>query len=99
MSLLAVVLDPEAQAEFDEGYDFYEGRRSGLGEAFADAVQVVLDRIRAMPRLHAPVFRDVRRAVVRAYPFCVYYREEPTLVRVLSVFHTSRDPAIWKSRA
>ena len=39
---LPVILDPEAQAEFDEGYDFYEGRRSGLGERFG-AVQVVLD--------------------------------------------------------
>ncbi len=36
-----VVLDPEARAEFDEGYDFYESRRAGLGERFADAVQVV----------------------------------------------------------
>lgn len=96
---LPVVLDPEARAEFDEGYDFYEGRRAGLGEAFADAVQAVLDRIGLNPKLHAAVFGDIRRAVVRGFPYCVYYREEATLVRVLSVFHTSRDPAIWQSRA
>jgi len=35
---LPVILDPEARAEFDEGYDYYEGRRAGLGESFADAV-------------------------------------------------------------
>lgn len=93
-----IILDPEARAEFDEGYDFYEGRRAGLGEAFADAVQVVLDRIRKMPQIHRVVFRDVRRGIVRGYPYCVYYREEPTQVRVVSVFHTSRDPAIWQSR-
>ena len=77
---LPVVIDPEAQDEFDEAYDYYEGRRAGLGEAFADAVQVVLDRIGIMPH-------------------CVYYREESSLVRVISVFHTSRDPAIWQFRA
>ena len=43
--------------------------------------------------------RNVRRGVVRGYPYCIYYREEPTQVRVLSVFHTSRDPTIWQSRA
>jgi plasmid stabilization system protein ParE len=96
---LPVILDPEAQAEFDEAYDYYEGRRAGLGEAFADAVQVVLDRVGQTPRLHQAVFGDVRRAVVRGYPYCVFYREEPTRVRVLSVFHTSRDPTIWQSRA
>ncbi|MBA4191574.1 MAG: hypothetical protein C0467_26645, partial [Planctomycetaceae bacterium] len=93
---LPVILDPEAQAEFDEGYDFYEGRRPGLGERFANAVQVVLDRIAGSPRAHANVFADIRKAVVRRFPYCVYYREEPSQVRVLAVFHTSRNPAIWQ---
>jgi len=35
---LPIILDPEARDEFDEGYDFYEGRRAGLGEVFAAAV-------------------------------------------------------------
>ena len=95
---LPVILDPEAQAEFDEAYDFYEGRRTGVGERFADAVQMVLDRIAGQPRLHTAVFGDVRKAVVAAFPYCVFYREEPSQVRVLSVFHTSRDPSIWQSR-
>ena len=96
---LPVILDPEAQAEFDEAYDYYEGRRTGQGEAFADEVQVVLDLIGQMPRIHQVVFQDIRRAVVRGRPYCVYYREEPTRMRVLSVFHTSRDPAVWQARA
>ena len=95
---LPVSLDPEAQAEFDESYDFYEGRRAGLGERFADAVQVVMDRIAGLPRTHATVFADIRKAVVRGFPYCVYYREEASHVRVLAVFHTSRDPAIWQDR-
>ena len=96
---LPVLLDPEARVEFDQGYDYYEGQRAGSGEAFADAVQVALDRIGSMPQLHRAVFGDTRRAVVRGYPYCVYYREEATRVRVLSVFHTRRDPNIWQSRA
>ncbi len=98
MSFL-VIVDPEAQAEFDDGYDHYESKRPGLGETFAEAVHVVLDRIGRMPRMHRVAFADIRRAVVRGFPYCVYYRAEPTVVRVLSVFHTSRDPAIWQSRA
>jgi len=94
-----VVVDPEAQDEFDGGYDHYESNRVGLGEVFADAVQEVFDRVGRMPRLHRVVFADIRRAIVRGFPYCVYYREEPTLIRVLSVFHTSRDPAIWQGRA
>lgn len=96
--ILPVILDPEARDEFDGGYDSYEVRRAGLGESFADAVQVVLDRIASMPQLHRAVFGDIRRAVVHGFPYCVYYREESSRVRVLSAFHTGRDPNIWRSR-
>jgi plasmid stabilization system protein ParE len=96
---LPVILDPEARAEFDSGYDYYEGQRAGLGEMFADAVEATLDRVAGMPQLHPEVFGNIRRAVVRGFPYCVYYREEVAQVRVLSVFHTSRDPNIWQSRA
>lgn len=98
LSRLPVILDPEARDEFNEGYDLYESRRAGLGESFADAVQVVLDRIAVMPQLYRIVFGDIRRAVVRGIPYCVYYREEASRVRVLSVFHSKRDPNIWRSR-
>lgn len=68
---LPVFLDPEARTEFDERYDFYEGMQAGLGEAFADAVQAVLDRIAINPRMHQAVFGTVRRAVVKRFPYCV----------------------------
>jgi len=96
---LPIIFRPEARAEFDEAYDWYEGQNAGLGEAFADQVQQVLDRIAAMPQMHATVLGDVRKAVVVRFPYCVYYREEASCVRVLSVFHSSRDPRIWQGRA
>ncbi len=96
---LPIVFRPEARKEFDEAYDWYEGQRPGLGEAFAEQIQRVLDRIAATPRMHAAVLGDVRKAVVARFPYCIYYREEAACVRVLAVFHTSRDPSIWQSRA
>jgi plasmid stabilization system protein ParE len=94
-----VILDPEARAEFDNSYDWYEQQQVGLGEQFADQVQLVFDRIGANPRMHAIVLGSVRKAVVRRFPFCVYYREESACVRVIAVFHTSRDPDEWQRRA
>ena len=96
---LPVIFRPEARAEFDEAYDCYEGRKPGLGEAFAEQVKHLLERIVAMPKMHAAVFGEVRKAVVARFPYCVFYREEASCLRVLSVFHTSRDPHIWQSRA
>ncbi len=44
---LPVVLRPEAQAEFDEAFDWYEQQRPGLGVDYLEQVQAVLDRIAA----------------------------------------------------
>jgi plasmid stabilization system protein ParE len=96
---LPVVLRAEAEAEFDEAFDYYEGQRPGLGVAFAARVQEVFDRIGANPQLYAAVFADVRKAVVARFPYSVFYRAEATRVQVLAVFHNRRDPSIWQGRA
>jgi plasmid stabilization system protein ParE len=96
---LPVVLRRQARAEFDAAFDWYERQRAGLGPEFAERVQAVFDRISATPEMHAKVYRDVRRALVRQFPYSVYYRLRTDRVVVLAVFHNKRDPKIWKSRA
>lgn len=96
---LPVVLRDEAQAEFDESFDWYDARRIGLGAEFVAEVQRVFDRVVANPLLHPVALADVRKAVVRRFPFVVYYRPHADRVEVLAVFHTSRDPQDWQRRA
>ena len=54
--------------------------------------------IAASPRLHRVVYKNVRKAVVQRFPYILLYHEESGEVVVISVFHTSRDPARWQSR-
>lgn len=93
-----VRLLPEARAEFDEATDWYERQQAGLGTTFVVRIRETLNRIAANPQLHAPVYQDIRRAVVPKFPYVILYREEQGEIIVISVFHTSRDPSIWKSR-
>ena len=65
---LPIVLRDEAQAEFDEAFDYYEARRPRLGVDFVARVQRVFDRIAANPQMHAVVFADIRKAVVARFP-------------------------------
>ena len=95
---LPVVLRDEAQAEFDEAYDYYENQRPGLGVDFAARVQEAFDRLSVNPLMHAVVFADIRKAVVAKFPYAVFYRPEPARVEVLAVFHSRRDPSIWQAR-
>ncbi len=94
-----LVFDPEATSEYDEAYDFYQNRQFGLGDEFAGAIRAVILGILAQPKRHGVVLRDTRRARVIRFPFVVYYRIEASTIRIVSVFHTSRNPKIWQSRA
>lgn len=91
-------LVPGARAEFDADTDWYEEKQVGLGVDFVAKVPDVLDRIAKNPQLHAKVHGDVRKAIVRKFPYIVLYVEEPEEVVVIAVFHTSRNPAIWQQR-
>ena len=96
---LPVLLRDEAEAEFDEAFDWYDGQRVGLGPEFASEIQRVFDRIAVHPLIGPVALSDIRKGVVRRYPYCVYYRPHPDRIEVIAVFHTSRDPSIWQARA
>lgn len=66
---------------------------------FAGRVQQIFDRVAANPQMHAVAFADIRKAVVSRFPYCVFYRADAARVEVIAVFHTSRDPSVWQSRA
>jgi plasmid stabilization system protein ParE len=93
-----VVLRRAARADVDEAFDWYESQQSGLGTTFVMRVRATLEQIAERPHLYDLVLGDVRRAVVRGLPYTIFYRVEPSRIRVLAVFHTARDPRIWQSR-
>lgn len=95
---LPVELLAVAQQEYDEAFDWYEQQRAGRGLLFAAAVRRVFQRISANPRFYGVAVLDIRKGIVLGFPYCVYYFEEPHRVVVISVFHTSRDPAVWQGR-
>jgi plasmid stabilization system protein ParE len=98
MSRLPFVFVPEAQADFDKAYDWYESQRTGCGDKFADAVQRTIDLITAFPRIGALKYRDVRRRLVQRFPYVLIYREVGGTIYIVAVFHTSRDPQTWMMR-
>lgn len=44
------------------------------------------------------IYRELRRALTRRFPYGVFYIVEETKIIVFAVFHAKRDPALWKER-
>ena len=98
MTPLPLAFLDAARAEFDEAVDWYEDQKECLGAEFVAQVDEVFGLIAVLPKVHPIVYRDVRRAVVKKFPYVVHYLVEDQRLLIVSVFHTSRDPSIWKAR-
>ncbi|XZN96510.1 MAG: type II toxin-antitoxin system RelE/ParE family toxin [Microcoleus sp.] len=94
----ALVFRPEVREELDEAYNWYESQQVGLGDDFLDSVDETLNRICQIPESYPVVYRDVRRSVVRRFPYAVYYRIVSSRVIVTAIFHSRRDPKAWQVR-
>ncbi len=93
-----VVFSPDSEAEVRDAYIWYENRRPGLGADFILCIEEVLDRIRRSPEQYPVVHRGVRRALIRRFPYGIFYLLEEETIVVMAVFHGSRDPKDWRSR-
>ena len=92
------VLRRVAEQEFDDSIAWYEREREGSGQGFRTAVEEYFQRILENPEWFPKVRGEVRRAVVRRFPFAIHFPIETDRIVILSVFHTSRDPEQLKTR-
>jgi plasmid stabilization system protein ParE len=57
-----------------------------------------LEKISRSPEQYPVVHREVLRALMRRFPFGIFYIHEKERVVVLAVFHGSRNPKDWMKR-
>ena len=91
-------LTREAEGDLAQAFDYYEAQLSGLGQEFVDSVEHQLERILEIPAQYQVLHSDVRRAVIRRFPYAILYLVEAEVVVVLAIEHQARDPDRWKQR-
>lgn len=97
--MIRVRLRPAAEADIQEATDWYEERESGLGGKLLDELGDAFTRIRQLPLQFPVVETDVRRALLRRFPYAIYFllraRDEAVVIAVL---HQRRSPSLWRKR-
>ena len=98
MSSMKINVRPAALDEMERAWSWYEEQRPGLGDEFRACVDAALAAVARDPRAYPRVEGELRRALVRRFPYVVMYLEEPDRVEVIAVFHGARDPREWRRR-
>jgi toxin ParE1/3/4 len=82
----------EARTEFISAAQWYEEQRKGLGAQFVLVVEAKLNYIRKSPEVFPITYQEYRRALVKRFPFAIFFEVVGDSVHVLGIYHTSREP-------
>jgi toxin ParE1/3/4 len=87
-----------AERDLEEAEDWYDEQRPGLGAEFRQTIADLFARLAANPQIYPKVHGEIRRAVLRRFPYLVYFLIEDTKVIILGVLDSRRDPEIHRRR-
>ena len=87
-----------AREEVSDAYLYYENQKLGLGDNFLENLDDIFNLILDNPNLYPKDFEEVRKALLKKFPFTIYYEIVEEQIFVYSVFHQSRNPENWRQR-
>jgi plasmid stabilization system protein ParE len=89
---------PEALIDYEEAARYYAECQPGLELRFVACIESTIERVLAAPNRWRIIEDDVRRCLVRVFPYAVIYSIEPEFVLIIAVMHCHREPGCWHSR-
>ena len=96
--LFSIEISDEAEIDFDKSYEYYYEDSPKVADIFFKRINLSLENVKQNPDSFSIVYKNVRKYVVKKFPFVIYYQIVDSIIRVIAVFHTSRNPEIWNDR-
>jgi plasmid stabilization system protein ParE len=93
-----VQFHPEANAEYLAAWQWYHSRSLQAASRFELELERVLALIADHPDSFPKYDEEHRFALLRRYPYCLIYEEQPERIHVIAVAHTSRSASYWQGR-
>lgn len=96
---LPVKLLPAAEVDASYAISWYEAIDESLGQGFLEALGSTIESIQRQPLAFRVVHgSNVRCALTDKFPYLVLFTIESDIILIISVFHTKRNPIVWKGR-
>ncbi len=81
MTRYRLVAEPRADLDVVATFDWYEKEQSGLGYEFLSELRATYDRVADGPLQYQHLRSGIRRALVRRFPYAVYFAVEDNYSR------------------
>lgn len=79
--MIRILYRLEAESDIEAAFDWYESRESGLGEKFRAEIEAAQTQIARSPLAFRAVLGNVRRCVLRRFPYLLLFVVEGEDIR------------------
>lgn len=93
-----VVVRRQAEADMAAAASWYNGQNPGLGTEYLRSVDVCIASISRNPAMYATVYRTVKRALLRRFPYGIFYIITNETIVIIACLHGKQSPSRLKSR-
>lgn len=95
---LDVIVQPKAVDDILEAAKWYDNNLKGLGESFINSIDSAIHSIQQNPEAYPKVYKELRRILIKKFPFGIFYLIENSQIIVIAVLHASRNSKTWQMR-
>jgi plasmid stabilization system protein ParE len=88
----------EAASDVVSARERYDEQRPGLGSDFVRYLEDTVEVITEVPEAFPEIAVGYRRAILKRFPYLLYYRIEPSGIEVIACLHSARAQDTWRSR-
>jgi toxin ParE1/3/4 len=92
---MEIIFPTGAKEDIKESAEYYENEVSGLGKAFLEIVELLIEKILAFPNASCEILKPYRRYLIKRFPFGIIYRIEKEYIFVATVMRLKRKPYYW----
>lgn len=93
-----VQFDPCALADFQDAANYYGARALALRHRFTDSLEAATHLIADAPERWPKVRGEIRKYLLRDFPYSVFYVDRGFEVFIVAVAHHKRNPSFWLDR-
>jgi toxin ParE1/3/4 len=95
---LEIIVRREAQLEVQEAFRYYQEKSEGLGFEFMRSLDAALQSAKRNPFAYQKIYKEIRRILLRKFPYAVFYIVEENRIIVIACFHQKRSEIDWLRR-
>jgi toxin ParE1/3/4 len=95
---MRIIFHPEAYEEMLASARFFDEKSAGLGSDLIRAIEDSTTRILKFPESGEIEQQNIRKCLVRGFPFTLLYEATKDHIFIAAVMHQHRQPGYWRDR-